>query len=90
MYLFRDKKQYIINRSLSSVCKYCMVYQQLQHKATIEHLDRTPRYDHIPLFCYLDICIDDLPSKIEGNFTFHSKPLWHSAKDADTEAYKRT
>ena len=67
-----------------------MVYQQLQYKATIEHLDRTPRYDHIPLFCYLDICIDDLPSKIEGNFTFHSKPLWHSAKDADIEAYKRT
>ena len=41
--------------------------------------------DHILLFCYLDICIDDLPSKIEERYTFNSKPLWHSAKDADIE-----
>ena len=46
--------------------------------------------DHIPLFCYLDICIDDLPNKIEESYTFNSKPLWHSTKDADIEAYKRT
>ena len=46
--------------------------------------------DHIPFFCFLDFCIDDLPSKIEKSYTFNSKPLWHSAKDADIEAYKRT
>ena len=46
--------------------------------------------EHIQLFCYLDICIDDLPSKIEESYTFNSKPLWHLAKDADIEAYKRT
>ena len=46
--------------------------------------------NHIPLFYYLDICIDNLPSKIEESYTFNRKPLWHSAKDADIEAYKRT
>ena len=42
--------------------------------------------DHIPLSCYLDICIDDIPSEIKESYTFNSKPLWHSAKDADIEA----
>ena len=42
----------------------------------------------MPIFCYLDICIDDLPNKIEESYTFNSKLLWHSAKDADIEAYK--
>ena len=38
----------------------------------------------------IDFSIVDLPSKIEESYTFNSKPLWHSAKDADIEAYKRT
>ena len=46
--------------------------------------------DHIPLFCDLDICIVDLPNKIDETCIFNSKPLWHSAKDVDIEAYKRT
>ena len=46
--------------------------------------------DHIPLFCDLDICIDDFPSKRKESYTFNSKPLWHSAKDSDIEAYKST
>ena len=46
--------------------------------------------DHIPLFCDLDICIVDLPNKIDETCILNSKPLWHSAKDVDIEAYKRT
>ena len=46
--------------------------------------------DHIPLFCDLVICVVDLPNKIDETCIFNSKPLWHSAKDVDIEAYKRT
>ena len=43
--------------------------------------------DHEPLFCYLDCCIDDLPPNIDDSCTLNKKPLWHSAKDSDIEAY---
>ena len=43
--------------------------------------------DHVPLFCYLDCCIDDLPPNIDDSCTLNKKPLWQSAKDSDIEAY---
>ena len=46
---------------------------------------------HEPLFCYLDCCIDDLPPTIiDDSCTLNKKPLWHSTKDSDIEAYKCT
>ena len=46
--------------------------------------------DHEPLFCYIDCCIDDLPLNIDDSCTLNKKPLWHSAKYSDIEAYKCT
>ena len=33
---------------------------------------------------------DDLPSNIDDSCTLNTKPLWHSAKDSDIEAYEST